>query len=108
LYRFEIQKHLPTGSYRLDDRSALFFGATRLRLIQRADGVAGRFGRRGTLTGKLSDFTLVGLWMERGRTGWIRISFDDMYQTFEGTYGIGKDEATGTGRFWGQRTGSGL
>jgi hypothetical protein len=108
LYSFEIQKHLPTGSYRLDGRSARFFGARRLRLIQRVGGVAGRFGRSGTFTGKLSDFTLVGLWTERGRTGWIRITFDDSYQAFEGTYGIDKDEAAGIGRFSGERTGSGL
>jgi hypothetical protein len=108
LYSFGIRKHEPTGSYRLDDRSALFFGTRRLRLIQRADGIAGRFGRCGTLAGNLCALTLTGLWMERERSGWLRITFDGSYQTFEGTYGIGSDEATEIGRFSGQRTGSGL
>jgi hypothetical protein len=108
LYPFEIRKHLPAGSYRLDDRAALFFGARRLRLIQRAEGVAGRFGRSGTLKGKLSALTLTGLWIERDRSGWLRVTFDGLYQSFEGTYGLGSDETSGIGQFSGHRTGSGL
>jgi hypothetical protein len=109
LYSFEIRKHEPTGSYRLDDRSALFFGTRRLRLIQRAGGIAGRFGRCGTLAGKLcAALTLTGIWMERERSGWFRITFDGSFQTFEGTYGIGSDVGAEIGRCSGQRTGSGL
>ena len=77
-----------TGSYHFDSASALFFRTPVLRLLQRDGRVVGRFGRRGILKGTLSDLTLEARWSDRERTGWLKLTFDDSYQHFEGRYGL--------------------
>jgi hypothetical protein len=98
----------PTGSYRLDSASALFFGAPKLRLnpCDRSEfNVTGRFGRHGTIKGELSQLRLRATWAERQRSGWMSVTFDETYQTFEGTYGIQSGDSAVMGSCSGQWTG---
>ena len=79
-----------TGTYKLDPAIADFFGALNLRLIHRGPTAIGRLGRQCSLRGRFDGRVLNAVWREPLRSGWIVLTFDPAFDSFEGTYGDGE------------------
>lgn len=78
-----------TGHYRLDPHSKAFFGTPLWHVVQRGDELIGRFGRRGTIKGRIDGQAVEGCWKSGDRSGWLKLTFSATDRSFVGEYGVG-------------------
>ncbi len=93
-----------TGSFRLDEASAAFFQARRLRMIQRGSTIRGRLGRYGVVEGVIAAKEVRATWHDSGQAGWLALTFDPDFTRFEGEYGVGEWPSAVAGRCAGNAT----
>ena len=88
--------------FTLDEDTAGFFGARYLHLLRADDRMIGRFGRRGSIKGRLEESVLRATWFDGTRRGWITARFDPVFKSFSADYGLDDDRMTPIGRCRGE------
>ena len=80
-------------TYRLDADTRQYLDSSLLHLIVRGSDVVGRYGRYGVIRGTLDGSELTASLNDGPNRGWLRASFDAVYDTFEGTCAYGREPA---------------